>query len=257
MNLAGSTNWGPDRHRDRVRADYTVSVTGSGAQTVVASILAARAGPWGMSRRLDQYRQPGDLQRHRHPPVQRHHVRDGEDGGTALVTVTRTNGGSRAISVDYSTGDGTAHSGDYTPTTGTLHWADGDAEPKTFTVPILDDGANEGKEFIALTLNTPTNEAILGPRATADLAILPSDGQGPGTFTDTDGDLVTVKLTPKTGAGSLLVFLTDPDGDGKGPIELIQLNGPTTKSAVRVAVQTPKGGASTGPVGLGARHQGT
>ena len=51
-------------------ADYTVSVTGmSGAQTVVASVLAGAALDLGgeHQRRLDEHRQPGDLQRHRHP----------------------------------------------------------------------------------------------------------------------------------------------------------------------------------------------
>ena len=71
-------------------------------------------------------------------------------------------------------------------------------------------------------------------------------------FTDADGDLVTVKLTPKTGAGSLLVYLTDPDGDGKGPIELIQLNGTTAKSAVSVTAKKPKDGTGDGRVGLGS-----
>jgi ELWxxDGT repeat protein len=256
VSFAGSTNPGSlVASVSGSGADYTVSVTGvSGAQTVVASIPAGAALDFAgnasaASTSNDNavtFNDIGTLQ------FGVSTFETPEDGGTALITVTRTNGGNRAISIDYATGDDTAFSvSDYLPTTGTLHWADGDTTAKTFTVPITDDGANEGKELLTLTLSNPTNDAILGPQAAAVLAILPSDGQGPGAFTDADGDLVTVKLSPKTGAGSLLVYLADADGDGQGPIELVQLNGTTIKSAVSVTVKKPKGGTGDRRVELG------
>src|SRR5262249_51210202 len=101
----------------------------------------------------------------------------GTEGTDVLVTVTRTNGSHGAISVDYATSDGTAHApSDYTATSGTLNWADGDATPKTFTVSIAADGANEGLEFLGLILSNPTGQAILGAQETAQILIAPSNG---------------------------------------------------------------------------------
>lgn len=231
-------------------AAYTVSVSGmTGAQTVVASLPAGAAldaagngsAASTSSDNVVTFNDIGVLQ------FSVASFDTAEGVGEAVVTVTRSQGSRRAIAVNYTAGDGTAHAPtDYAATAGTLTWADGDTAPKTFLVPITDDPANEGRELIHLTLSGPTNEAILGPRATADLAIAPSDGRGPGTFMDVDGDLVSVKLTPKTGAGSLLVYLTDPDGDGAGPIEWIALDGPTTKAAVSITAKKPRGGTGDG-----------
>lgn len=174
-----------------------------------------------------------------------------ESGVTATITVTRTAGTSGAVSVNYATADDTAHSGgaaltgqaDYTPTSGTLNWADGDATPQTFTISILEDAFNEGKEFVNLTLSGQTNGTVLGANATAKAAILPSDGKVLGTMTDADGDTGRITLT---GGGTGLYFLHDPDGDSKGPIDLIELTGSDPLKSI-LTVTTTKLRGSTGP----------
>jgi Calx-beta domain/Bacterial Ig-like domain len=181
-----------------------------------------------------------------------------EDSGKATVTVTRTSGGSGPVTVDFATSDGTAHSGgsanngqnDYTPTNGTLSWADGEAGPKTFDITILQDALNEGRETINLALTNPTGSARLGLQTTAVAAILPSDPKPAGIAFDTDEDKVTIKLT---GGGTLGYFLTDADGNGKGPIELIEVSGTNPlKSVLSVTVAKGKFSVDGGTVGLGA-----
>jgi hypothetical protein len=171
------------------------------------------------------------------------------------ITVTRVGAAGGALSVDYSTSDGSAHAGsDYTPTSGTLNWADGELGDKTFEIPILDDTLNEGEEFIHLTLTNPIGIPALG-LTTATVAIAPSDPQGSGTYFDQDGDKYTIKLAGKT--GSLLYYRTDPDGDGKGPIELIELTGTLPdplkpKASLAITVRKSKTSTDGGTVGLGA-----
>ncbi len=94
---------------------------------------------------------------------------------TATITVTRTGGSEGAVSVNYQTSDGTAtQPGDYLPAAGTLNWADGDLEPKTFQVTIVDDPDVEGSETVILTLSAPQG-ATLGSPSTAELTILDND----------------------------------------------------------------------------------
>jgi hypothetical protein len=100
----------------------------------------------------------------------------GESGGSATVTVTRTNGTSSAVSVNYATSNGTATAGsDYTASSGTLNWADGDGASKTLTVPITNDALDEADETVSLTLSTPTGGATLGSQTTAVLTITDDD----------------------------------------------------------------------------------
>jgi hypothetical protein len=183
---------------------------------------------------------------------------------TMTVTVTRTGGGAGSVSINYATSDGTAHSGgprtggqaDYTPTSGSLSWTDGETGPKTFTVEILPDTLNEGRELINLTLSGATG-SIGAPglgTTTAAVAIAPNDPQGPGTYLDQDGDKVTIRLTGQT--GSLQFYRTDPDGDGRGPIELIVLNGTMPDPAhpranLVIAVAKAKTSTDGGTVQLG------
>ena len=115
-----------------------------------------------------------------------------ERAGMAVISIERSHGESGAASVDYSTEPGTATpAADYTPVSGTLDWASGDESTKVFTIPIVDDGLEEGSETVMLVLSNPTGGAGLGERATAVLHILDDDqGQGnpaddhgrPGTF---------------------------------------------------------------------------
>ena len=67
--------------------------------------------------------------------------------------VTMSRASSATVTVDYATSDGTATAGsDYTATSGTLTFAAGDTA-KTVSVPVLDDGIDEGEETFTLTLS--------------------------------------------------------------------------------------------------------
>ncbi len=178
------------------------------------------------------------------------------------ITVSRVGGSDGPISIDYSVSDGTARSDgpsirgrdDYTPVNGaqgTLNWADGEGGDKTLTIKILPDPLNEGTELVNLSLTNPVGNPLLG-LTTAVAAIAPSDGQLPGRYVDQDGDKYTIKLAGKT--GSLLYYRTDPDGDGRGPIDSIVLSD-TLRDPLRprasLIVSVSKFNSRTSPPGDG------
>ena len=103
------------------------------------------------------------------------------EGGTATITVQRVGGDDGPVSVGFATSDGSAGAGgDYTPRSGTLSWADGDDDPKNFTVPTVEDGAVEADETVNLSLSGPTGGAGLGSPSTATLTIRDDDSPPPG-----------------------------------------------------------------------------
>ncbi len=109
----------------------------------------------------------------------------GEGAGSKTITVTRVGGDDGAVSVHYATANGTATAGsDYTAASGTLNWANLDDNPKTFTVAITDDSAQESNETVALALSAPGGGATLGSPSTATLTINDNDtpSGGPGTI---------------------------------------------------------------------------
>ena len=96
-------------------------------------------------------------------------------GGTATITVTRTNGSNVAVGVHYATSNGTATAGsDYTATSGDLSFGIGEVS-KTFTIPITNDTLVESDETVNLTLTSPTGGATLGSQSTAVLTIVSDD----------------------------------------------------------------------------------
>jgi len=98
-----------------------------------------------------------------------------ETGGHATITVQRTGGSSGMVGVHYATANGTAIAGtNYTSTSGTLSWGDGDAAQKSFDVPVIDDGVQDGTHTVNLTLASPTGGAALG-QGTAVLSITDND----------------------------------------------------------------------------------
>ena len=77
------------------------------------------------------------------------------------------------VTVDYATSDDTATAGeDYTATSGTLTFAAGETE-KTVSVPVLDDGRDEGEETLTFTLSNPSGATI-------------ADGEAVGTIANSD-----------------------------------------------------------------------
>ena len=98
-----------------------------------------------------------------------------QEGANATLTfaVTLSRAPSGTVTVDYATADGTATAGsDYTATNGTLRFASGETE-KTVSVPVLDDGHDEGSERLTLTLSNPSGAYL-------------ADSSAIGTINNTD-----------------------------------------------------------------------
>ena len=99
-----------------------------------------------------------------------------ENGGVAVITVTRTDGSSGAVSVTFATSDSTALSGsDYTAVLQTVNFGNGDTASKTVNISIINDGVLEPDETVNLTLSDATGGAVLGVPHTAVLTILAND----------------------------------------------------------------------------------
>ena len=92
---------------------------------------------------------------------------------TLAFAVTLSRAPSGTVTVDYATADGTATAGsDYTATSGTLTFAAGETE-KAISVPVLDDGHDEGSENLTLTLSNPSGAYL-------------ADGSATGTINNSD-----------------------------------------------------------------------
>jgi predicted outer membrane repeat protein len=255
LNLAGSTVGGTlVAIVTGTGANYTVTVSGMfGGGTVVAAVPAGVATDAVGNANLASTSTDNEVYFNNIGILQFDSVVQigTEDGGMATVTVSRLLGDDGAVSIDIATSDGLARAGlDYTAATGTLSWADGEGGSKSFVVNILQDDANEGWEDITFTLSNPTGNPGLG-LATSRVVILPSDPLGPGTFFDTDGDRVKLKLT---GPGQLAYYLNDSDGDGRGPIDWLELTDTNPlKSSVTLTTKkspttTDGGGVAVGTV---------
>lgn len=89
-----------------------------------------------------------------------------ENGTSIDVFVSRTGGAGGAASVSYATSGGSAASGqDFASTSGTLTWADGDASPKTISVPIADDTIYEGSEDFTVSLSGASGASLGTPNS--------------------------------------------------------------------------------------------
>jgi streptogramin lyase len=149
-----------------------------------------------------------------------------ENGGSALITLTRAGGSSGAVTVLLSTSDGSATAGqDYTAVSQTVSWGDGDTGPKTLLVPVLDQGLTSGQRTVNLTLTDPAGGATLGTPSGAVLTIADNDPpqNNPGTLQFTastynaaeNGGSVTITVTRSGGSsGAVSVQFTTTDNTG-------------------------------------------
>jgi hypothetical protein len=105
----------------------------------------------------------------------------GQGAGSLSVTVDRVNGTSGAIAVSYATANGTAIApADYTSSHGTLQWANGDASPKTFSVPISNAAPFTGSKALSIVLSDPAAGAVISSPGAATATI--SGDQPPGSL---------------------------------------------------------------------------
>jgi hypothetical protein len=145
-----------------------------------------------------------------------------EGDATATITVNRNGSYQGPVSVDYATylDNGfnfLATPGvDYTATHGTLSWADGDTAPKSFTIPLMDDGGTDGLlvETVPLRLSNPTNpsgDAALSSGNPGLLNIYDDDG---GSF-----HFGSANYSVAENAGTATITLVRTNGS-EGPLSV-------------------------------------
>ena len=149
----------------------------------------------------------------------------GEEGASGTIQVVRQGGAYGQVSVAYSTADGTATApADYGSVSGTITFANGDSAPKTFQIPIVNDGDDEPDETIQVQLADPAGGASLGTVSASVLTIQDDDESSPaelsahktaefvgGDGTPSPGDelLYTIAITNSGGSPATQVVLTD------------------------------------------------
>lgn len=127
------------------------------------------------------------------------------ESGSATITVTRSGGSNGTVTVHYSVTGNTATAGqDFIAVSETLTFGPGEVT-KTFSIPILTDGADESDETATITLSAPTGGATLGSPSTATLTIL-DDDQGLTVLRSG----VTINYRPRSNAFTGRVFF--PNG---------------------------------------------
>lgn len=95
--------------------------------------------------------------------------------GCVRVGVLRSNDLSAAVNVDYATADGTATAGvHYMAANGTLNFAPGETN-QVISVPLVNDGLVGATRRFQVILSNPTDGAVLGPRAAANVNIQETD----------------------------------------------------------------------------------
>ena len=96
-------------------------------------------------------------------------------GATVDFVVSMSRASTSTVTVDYATKDGTATAGaDYTSTSGTLTFSPG-KEEKTVSVPVVNDGLDEGSETFTFTLSNPSGGNAYLEDATATGTITNDD----------------------------------------------------------------------------------
>lgn len=157
---------------------------------------------------------------------------------TVTFTVTLDQASTSEVDVNYATADGTALAGaDYTATSGTLSFLPGETSKSVVVTLLSDEAANANRAF-AVTLAGPSGNATLSSTASSassDIAnfsvrTVTFTGSIPKTFTDSQGRLVTLRLSgPGTGVLTFLADAVDPDS--------ILLSGTTLRSALSIVAK--------------------
>jgi hypothetical protein len=103
-----------------------------------------------------------------------------EGKGNATITVVRRQGKTGQVRASYTVRDSTTTAGsDYTMVSGNVVFNNNDYSPKTFTIPITDDGSAEETEALVIELSNPAGGAGLGSPSKAVLYLFDNDGTIP------------------------------------------------------------------------------
>ncbi len=102
---------------------------------------------------------------------------------SARVLVTRSGGSTGKVIAQVNTSDGSALAGvHYEPVTETIVFDDGDVQPRSIEIPIINDASYSGVHQFNLTLTPVANCANLGTPAAAVATILDDETPPPSTF---------------------------------------------------------------------------
>lgn len=173
-----------------------------------------------------------------------------EAGGPVTITATRTGGSEGDVGVAFGTTDGTATSpSDYSTVTGSLSWLDGDATPKTFTIPITNDGTGEVTESFSTSITAPTGGADLAAPSTETVTILDDEVSSfvfdAAAYSVTEGSSVTISVTRQVGlSGAVSVQVAVSGGTATsgsdytfaGPVTLSWADGESGSKTVTIPV---------------------
>ena len=131
------------------------------------------------------------------------------EGGSAVLTVTRSSVTGSTVAVNYATANGTATApGDFGAASGTLTFLPGETS-KTITVATVDDAVHEAAESFTVGLSGATGGAII-TKATGRVSV--ADNDTPPSFAianaaATEGGPVVMTVT-KTGATASALSVT-------------------------------------------------
>jgi uncharacterized delta-60 repeat protein len=172
-----------------------------------------------------------------------------ENGGTATITVTRTNGTQNVVQVSYSTANGSAVAGvDFTNVTGTLTFNNGDTS-KTFTIPIINGTTVQPDRTVILKLYTPTGGATLGLTNAVLTIVNDNIANGHISFTSTNYSTNEISGTAYVAvsrlggsSGSINVTLRTADGSAVNGVDYIGYSNTlswASKNAATITVPIP------------------
>jgi hypothetical protein len=149
-----------------------------------------------------------------------------ENGGSAVINVTRTGNSGGAVSVNYAASGGTALAGvNYQITPGTVYFGNGQTTG-TFVVTLIDDLLVNVNRTVNLSLSGPTGGATLGSQSNTTLTIVDDESSAPGgqlnfsaaTYTTAEGGqaIITVNRTGATGLAVTIAYTTVAGTAGSG-----------------------------------------
>ena len=158
-----------------------------------------------------------------------------DEGGTAVVTVTRSGGTDAAGRIGVRLDPDTAEPGaDYTDTSGELAFEPGQVEA-TLDVPITDDGTPEVAEQFTATLVVPDGEdAVVGGAGSATIEITDDDPvpvftvSASSPLAEEGGPAVVTVTRGANTSGTDSVTVTLTDDSAKAPGDYTDVSGDVT-----------------------------
>jgi hypothetical protein len=213
----------------------------AGAATMLAVVLSARGGGGVIPSPLPPLAPVGTLQ------LQSGTLTVAENAGTVSVVITRSGGTAGAVGISLTTSAGSASAGaDFTSITTTVRFADGDAAPKTVSIPVLGDSIDELNESFTAALFNATGGATLGSITSTTITVtdddplhlvasMPADG---ATAVDRAGSIQLTFSTPIDAESAADMFAVDPQ-DIFGPITLSSLTASVSGAQVTLTSARP------------------